>query len=112
MNVYCFLESRSVMKTLSQKFILVAVVLFSLAQVSLFLTLFASTSMKEMATDIFSEQGYSVVKKAQAYVNGNDFENFVNGSQDLDEFYYETQNDFSFYSYLCRCMFGAVLCFL
>ncbi|MBE6349520.1 MAG: methyl-accepting chemotaxis protein [Spirochaetaceae bacterium] len=93
MDVYCFLESRSVMKTLSQKFILVAVVLFSLAQVSLFLTLFASTSMKEMATDIFSEQGYSVVKKAQAYVNGNDFENFVNGSQDLDEFYYETQND-------------------
>lgn len=81
------------MKKVSQKFILISVVVISLVFLEILLTLFASDSMKDMATDIFSEQGYSIVKKAQKYVNGNDFEAFVNGSGELDDFYYKTQSE-------------------
>ena len=80
------------MKKLSQKAVIISVVLASMLFLSLFLTIFAANSMKSMNIEIFSEQGYSIVAKAQNLLDGNKFESYLKSLQ-LNDYYYETQGN-------------------
>ena len=79
------------MKKMSQKIILVSVVFSSLLFLSLFLTIFSTNAMKDLSTDIFSEQGFAIVEKAQGYIDGNQFERFTKNMKRPNDFFYETQ---------------------
>lgn len=79
------------MKRLSQKIILVSVVLSSLLFLSVMLTIFSTTSMKKLAIDIFSDQGYVIVEKAQNYIDGDLFEKFTTNMKEPNDFFFETQ---------------------
>ena len=79
------------MKKMSQKIILVSVVFSSLLFLSLFLTFFSTNAMKDLATDIFSGQGFAIVEKAQGYIDGNQFERFTKNMKRPNDFFYETQ---------------------
>lgn len=79
------------MKRLSQKIILVSVVLSSLLFLSVMLTIFSTNSMKKVAIDIFSDQGYVVVEKAQNYIDGDLFEKFTTNMKEPNDFFFETQ---------------------
>ncbi len=78
------------MKVLSQKTRLLSIVLICIAITSLCLTVIAVMSIKEISKSIFTEQGYSIIKKAQSYIDADEFYKFTKNYNELNDFYYKT----------------------
>lgn len=80
------------MNILSQKARLLTFISLCIAILSVFLTVFAIISMKNISTEIFNQQGFSIVQKAQKYIDGKGFAEFSKDYSQLNEFYYDTYN--------------------